>query len=63
MKLSVKIQCKNIFSRTQFDNVFPLKESNDIIKEPVINATEPKTETVNEKNENEEKNNGNHTPV
>jgi len=41
----------------------PIKEANDIIKEPVINATEPKTETVNEKTEIEEKNNGNHTPV
>ena len=41
----------------------PIKEANDIKKEPVINATEPKSETVNEKTENEEKNNGNHTPV
>jgi len=39
----------------------PIKESNDIKKDPVVNETEPKAETVNEK---EEKNsNGNHTPV
>lgn len=41
-----------------------IKETNDIKKEPVVNANEPKAETVNEKDEKEEKNsNGNHTPV
>ena len=66
IKLSVKIQCKNIFWRKQFDNVFPLKESNNIMKDPVTIVAESqsdKSETVNEKSENEEKNNGNHTPV
>ena len=38
-----------------------MKEANDIKKDPVSNATETKTETVNEKTD--EKNNGNHTPV
>jgi len=42
----------------------PIKEANDIKKEPVINATESKAEIANEKAENEEKkSNGNHTPV
>jgi len=42
----------------------PIKETNDIKKESVVNANEPKAETVNEKDEKEEKNsNGNHTPV
>ena len=45
---------------------FPLKESNNIMKDPVTIVAESqsdKSETVNEKSENEEKNNGNHTPV
>jgi len=42
----------------------PIKETNDIKKESVVNANEPKAETVNEKDEKEEKtSNGNHTPV
>jgi len=42
----------------------PIKEAHDTAKEPIINATETKNETVNEKNENDEKkSNGNHTPV
>ena len=41
-----------------------VKEAHDTAKEPIINATETKNETVNEKTENEEKkSNGNHTPV
>ena len=41
-----------------------VKEAHDTAKEPIINATETKNETVNEKNENDEKkSNGNHTPV
>ena len=40
------------------------QETNDIKKESVVNANEPKAETVNEKDEKEEKtSNGNHTPV
>jgi len=44
----------------------PIKESNNIMKDPVTIVAESqsdKSETVNEKSENEEKNNGNHTPV
>ena len=48
---------------THFDNG-SLKETNDIKKEPVVNANEPKAESVNEKDDKEEKSsNGNHTPV
>ena len=40
------------------------QETNDIKKESVVNANEPKAGTVNEKDEKEEKtSNGNHTPV
>ena len=37
------------------------QETNDIKKESVVNANEPKAETVNEKDE--KNSNGNHTPV
>jgi len=41
-----------------------IKETNDIKKEPVVNPNEPKAESVNEKDDKEEKSsNGNHTPV
>lgn len=41
-----------------------LKDATDIKKDPVVTTVEPKSETVNEKAENDaNKNNGNHTPV
>jgi len=42
----------------------PIKDATDIKKDPVVTTVEPKSETVNEKAENDaNKNNGNHTPV
>jgi hypothetical protein len=41
----------------------PIKESNNIMKDPVTIAAESTSGTVNEKSESDEKTNGNHTPV
>ena len=66
--VKIKIPYKRIFDlqklKSNFLTMNTVKEAHDTAKEPIINATETKNETVNEKTENEEKkSNGNHTPV
>lgn len=52
-----------LFEENNLTMFFSLKESNNIMKDPVTIAAESTSGTVNEKSESDEKTNGNHTPV